>query len=174
MHKVSKLLQLFLRKCGICQLTDHTYNMSMPIFCNYSVTVLLNKLLRCIVRHGIPVRAVVMAIGLLNRLHIMVKRVYYMGLWIHWFHDHDATIFNGTVIIGRTSLVGMGHSGSDPIVPLMLRTICFHAMAEALALYYKSLGTTSTLLRRGKISGRPYMGVMTYNALVFFCIKIIR
>ena len=148
--------------------------MSMSIFCNYSITVLLNKLLRCIVRHGTSVYTVVMAMSLLYRLHIMVKYVYYTGLWINWFRDNDATIHNGMVTIGRTSLVDVGHSGSDPIVPLMLRTICFHAMARALALYYKSLGTASTLLRRGKILDRPYMGVMTYNALVFFCIKIIR
>ena len=167
MREVSKHLQLFLRKHGICQLTDHAYDMIMSIFRNYLVTVLLNKLLRCIVRYGTLVRAVVMAMGLLYRLHIMVKRVYYMGLWIHWFRNHDATILNGTVNIGQTSLVGVGHSGSDPIMPLMLCTICFCAMAGALALYYRSLGTASTLLRRGKISGRPYMRVMTYNALVF-------
>jgi hypothetical protein len=47
-------------------------------------------------------------------------------------------------------------------------------MAEEPTLYYKSLGTTPTLLRRGNISGRPYMGVMTYNALAFFYIKTIR
>ena len=77
MHKVSKHLQLFLRKCGICQLTDHAYNMSMSIFCNYSVIMLLNKLLRCIIRHGTLVRVVVMAMGLLYRLHIMVKSMLY-------------------------------------------------------------------------------------------------
>ena len=145
--------------------------MSMYIFCNYLVTVLLNKLLRCIVRHGTPICAVVMAMGLLYRLHIIVKCVYYTGLWIHWFRDHDATIPNGTVTIGWTSLVGVGHSGPDPIVSLVLRTVCFRAMAGALALYYRSLGTASTLLRRGKISGRPYMEVMTYNALVFSALK---
>ena len=145
--------------------------MSMSIFYNYSITVLLNKLLRCIVKHGTPVRAVVMAMGLLYRLHIMVKRVYYTGLWIHWFRDHDATIPNGTVTIGQTSLVSVGHLGSDLIVPLILRTVCFRAMIGALTLYYKSLGTASTLLRRGKISGRPYMRVMTYNALVFSVLK---
>ena len=140
MRKVSKHLQLFLRKRGICQLTNHAYDMSMSIFCNHLVTALFNKLLRCIVSHGTP------------------------GLWIHWFRDHDATIPNGTVTIAQTSLVGVGHSRSDPIVPLMLHTVCFRAMAGALALYYRSLRTASTLLRRGKISGRPYMGVMTYNA----------
>ena len=86
-------------------------------------------------------------------------------------HDHDATIPNGTVTIGRTSLVDVGHSGSDLIVPLMLRMVCFHAMAGALTLYCRSLGIASTLLRRGKISGKPYMGVMTYNALVFSALK---
>jgi hypothetical protein len=69
--------------------------------------------------------------------------------------DLDATIPNGSVTIGRTSLVGVGHSGSDPIMPLVLRTVCY-AMAGALTLYYRSLGTASTLLRRGNISGRPY------------------
>ena len=76
MRKVNKHLQLFLHKREICQLTDHTYDMSMSIFCYYSVTMLLNKLLRCIVRHGTPVRAVVMAMGLLYKLHIMVKVCY--------------------------------------------------------------------------------------------------
>ena len=92
----------------------------------------------------------------------MVKRVYYTGLWIHWFRDHDATIPNGTVIIGQTLLVNMSHSGSDLIMTLMLRTVYFHAMAGALALYYRSHGTASTLLRMGKISGRPYMRVITH------------
>ena len=94
-----------------------------------------------------------MAMGLLYMLALWSK-VCYTGLWIHWFRDHDATIPNGTVTIGQTSLVGVGHSGSDPIVPLMLLMVYFCAMAEALALYYRSLGTTSTLLRMGKISDR--------------------
>ena len=55
----------------------------------------------------------------------MVKCVYYMGLWIHWFRDHDSTIPDGTVTIGWTSLVGVGYLGLDLIVLLMLRTICF-------------------------------------------------
>ena len=84
----------------------------------------------------------------------MVKCLCYMRLWIHWFHDHDATILIGSVTIGRTLLVGVGHSRSDSIVPLMLRMICC-TIAGALALYYRSLGTASALLRRGKISGRP-------------------
>ena len=145
--------------------------MSMSIFCNHLVTVLFNKLLGCIVRYGISVRAVVMAMGLLYRLHSMVKHVYYTGLWIHWFCDNDATIPNGTVTIGRTSLVGVGHSGSDPIVPLMLCMVCFRAITGVLALYYRSLETASILLIRGKISGRPYMRVMTYNALFFSTLK---
>ena len=80
MREVSKHLQLFLRKRGICRLTDHAYDMSMSIFCNHLVTALFNKLLRCIVRHGTPVRVVVMAMGLLYRLHIMVKSVLYGAL----------------------------------------------------------------------------------------------
>jgi hypothetical protein len=58
MCKVSRHLHPFYVKRGICQLTYHESDMSMPIFCNYLVTVLLIKLLRCIVRHGTLVRAV--------------------------------------------------------------------------------------------------------------------
>jgi hypothetical protein len=71
------------------------------------------------------------------------------------FRDLDATITNGSVTTGRTSLVGVGHLVSDSIVPLMLRTVCY-VMAGALALYCKFLRTASTLLRRGNISSRPY------------------
>jgi hypothetical protein len=63
---------------------------------------------------------------------------------IHWFCDYSATVPNGSVTIGRTSLVGVGHLRSDSIVPLMLCTVhC--AMVGALALYYRSLGIASTL-----------------------------
>jgi hypothetical protein len=44
-------------------------------------------------------------------------------------------------------------------------------MAEVLALYYRSLKIALTLLRMGNISGRPYMGVMTYNVLAFSALK---
>jgi hypothetical protein len=54
----------------------------------------------------------------------MVKCVCYTGLWIHWFRDLDATISNGSVTIGRTSLVGVRHSRLNSIVPLMLCTVC--------------------------------------------------
>jgi hypothetical protein len=50
---------------------------------------------------------------------------------------------------------GVGHPRSDLIVPLVLHTVCC-AMAGARALYYRSLGTASTLLRRDNISGRTY------------------
>jgi hypothetical protein len=92
------------------------------------------------------------------------------GLWIHWFRDYGVTIPNGSVTIGRTSLVGMGHSRSNSIVPLMLRTVCC-VMTRALALYYRSLGTIPIMLRMGNISGRPCMRVITYNALAFFALK---
>jgi hypothetical protein len=62
---------------------------------------------------------------------------------------------NGSFTIGRTSLVDVGHSRSNSIVPLILRTVCC-AMAGVLALYYRSLGIASTLLRMGNISGRLY------------------
>jgi hypothetical protein len=93
--------------------------------------------------------------GLTIHVSFIVKYVCYTGLWIHWFRDLGATIPNGSVNTGRTSLVSMGHSRSDSIVPLMLRTVCY-AIAGALALYYMCLRTTSTLLRRGNISGIPY------------------
>jgi hypothetical protein len=57
-REVSRHLHPFYVKRGICQLIDHVYDMSMSIFCNYSVTMILNKLSRCIVRHGTPVCAV--------------------------------------------------------------------------------------------------------------------
>jgi hypothetical protein len=94
------------------------------------------------------------------------------GLWIHWFRDLDATIPYGSVTTGRTSLVGVGHLGSDSIVPLMLGTVCC-TMAEALTLYYRSLRTASILLRRGNILGRPCIGVMTHKALYFFALKLL-
>jgi hypothetical protein len=47
-----------------------------------------------------------------------------MGLWIHWFRDLEATIPNGSFTTGWMSLVGVGYSGLDLIVPLMLHTIC--------------------------------------------------
>jgi hypothetical protein len=95
------------------------------------------------------------------------------GLWIHWFLDHGATIRNGSVTTGWTSLVSVGYLRSDSIIPLMLCKVCY-AMTGALALYYRSLGIAPTLLRSGNISGRPCMGVMTCNALAFSCIKTIR
>jgi hypothetical protein len=94
-------------------------------------------------------------------------------LWIHWFRDHGAIISNGLVTIGHISLFGVCHPRSDLVVPLILCTICC-ALARALVLYYRSLRAVPTLLRRGNISGKPYMRVMTYNVLAFFCIKIIR
>jgi hypothetical protein len=93
--------------------------------------------------------------GLTIHVSFMVKCVCYMRLWIHLFRDLNATIPNGSVTIGQTSLVGVGHSRSYSIVPLMLSTVCY-AMAGALALYYRSLGTALILLRMGDILGRPY------------------
>jgi hypothetical protein len=52
----------------------------------------------------------------------------------------------------------------------MLRMVCY-VMAGALALSYRSLGTVSTLLKMGNISGRPCMRVMTYKALDFSILK---
>jgi hypothetical protein len=93
--------------------------------------------------------------GLTIYVSFMVKCMCYTRLWIYWICDSGATILNSSVTIGWTSLVGVGHSRLELIVPLMLHTLCC-AMARALALYYRSLGTVSTLLRMGNISGRPY------------------
>jgi hypothetical protein len=101
-----------------------------------------------------PVRAVVMAMGLLYMLALR-SNVCYTGFWIHWFRDPGATIPNGSITIGRTSLGCVGHSRSDSIVPLILRIVCC-AMAGVLALYYRSLGTASILLRMDNISDRPH------------------
>ena len=61
----------------------------------------------------------------------------------------------------RTNFIsGVGHPKSDLVVPLVLRMVCC-AMAGALALYYRSLGTMSTLLRMSNISSRPYCWTMT-------------
>jgi hypothetical protein len=84
----------------------------------------------------------------------MVECVCYTGLLIHWFRDPDPTIPNGSITIGQTPLVGVGHSRLDSIVPLILCTVCY-VMTGALALYYRSLGTALTLLKMGNISGKP-------------------
>jgi hypothetical protein len=56
----------------------------------------------------------------------------------------------------RTDVIsGVGHLRLDSVVPLVLRTV-YCAMSRASALYYKSLGTTSTMLRRGSISSKAY------------------
>ena len=69
-------------------------------------------------------------------------------------------------VISRCGPLGVG---SDHAVNVTYVMFC--AITGTLALYYRSLRTASTLLRRGKISGRPYMGVMTYNALAFSSLK---
>jgi hypothetical protein len=41
MRNVSRHLQPFYLKCRICQLINLEYDMSMLVFCNYLVTILL-------------------------------------------------------------------------------------------------------------------------------------
>ena len=53
MCKVSRHLQPLYLKCGICQLTDHEYDMSMPTFCNYLVTVPLMLCTVCFAMAGV-------------------------------------------------------------------------------------------------------------------------
>jgi hypothetical protein len=104
--------------------------------------------------------------GLTIYVSIMVKYVCYTGLWIHWFRDPDATIPNDSVTIGRTSVVGVGHSRSDSIMPLILRMICC-AIAGTLTLYYRSLGTASTLLRRSNILFTSYTYIIYYIYITY-------
>jgi hypothetical protein len=77
--------------------------------------------------------------GLTIHVSFMVNCVCYTRLWIHWFRDLGATIPNGSVTTGQTSLAGVGHSRSDSIMPVVLREVCC-AMAGALTLYYRSFG----------------------------------
>jgi hypothetical protein len=63
--------------------------------------------------------------GLTIHVSFMIKCVCYTRLWIHWFRDHGVTIPNGSIITRQTSLVGVGYSRSNSIVPLKLRTICY-------------------------------------------------
>jgi hypothetical protein len=102
--EVSKHLHHFYTERGICQLTDHAYDMSMSISCNYSVTMLLNKLFRCIVRHGMPVRAIWTTMGILCKLHTVVKCVLYGALdplvswpWCNhsqWFNHYRTNVIS--------------------------------------------------------------------------------
>jgi hypothetical protein len=56
----------------------------------------------------------------------------------------------------RTDVIsGVGHPRSDSIMLLVLCMVCY-IMAGASALYYRSVGTASTLLKRDNISGRLY------------------
>ena len=71
-----------------------------------------------------------------------------------------------TNVISRCGPLEVGPDHAANVTYGMIRV-----MAGALALYYRSLGTASTLLRMGNISGRPYMRVMTYNALAFSTLK---
>jgi hypothetical protein len=86
---------------------------------------------------------------------VLWSNVCYVGLLIHWFRDPSASIFNGSITIGRASLVGVGLLRSNSVVSLMLCIVCC-AMAGALALYYRYLRIASTLLRMGNISSKAY------------------
>jgi hypothetical protein len=50
--------------------------------------------------------------------------VLYEGFGFIDFRDYGVAIFNGSVTIGQTSLVGVGYPRSDSVVPVMLRTVC--------------------------------------------------
>jgi hypothetical protein len=57
----------------------------------------------------------------------------------------------------RTDVIsGVGHSGVELDRAASVTYGMFRVIAGALALYYRSLGTASTLLKKGNISDRPY------------------
>jgi hypothetical protein len=68
------------------------------------------------------------------------------------------------VAIKWTSLLGVGHPRSDSVVLLMLYIVMCNDCGTSVV--YWCLGTAPTLLRRGKISSKPYIRVMTYKTLV--------
>ena len=96
---------------------------------------------------------IIMAMGLLYRLTLWSVCVW--GA----FESNGFVIKTQPFLLDghyRTDVIsGVGHPMLDSVMLLVLRTVCC-AMAGAPVLYYRSLGTVSTLLRRGNISGRPY------------------
>ena len=95
----------------------------------------------------------IMAMGLLYKLALWLVCVC-RGFGSNSFMTNDAAIpMDGHY---RTNIISdVGHPWSDSVMLLMLCTVQF-AMAGALALYYRSFGTASTLLRKDNISSRPY------------------
>jgi hypothetical protein len=65
---------------------------------------------------------------------------------------NDATIPNGRSL---QDISGVGHSGVELGRVASVTYGMFCAIAGALTLYYRSLGTASTLLRRGNILDKP-------------------
>ena len=71
----------------------------------------------------------------------------------------------------RTYIISsVSHPRSNEVVPLVLRTVCCE-MAGARALYYRSLGTTSTMLRRNNISSRLYYYFISYAYITHISIS---
>jgi hypothetical protein len=56
--EVSEHLQPFYLKHGICQLTDHEYDMRYAYFCKILGNCIIKCMLRCIVLYDTSVRAV--------------------------------------------------------------------------------------------------------------------
>jgi hypothetical protein len=104
--------------------------------------------------------------GLIIHVNFMVKCVCYMGAldpMVSWSRC------NHSLWLGhyRTDVIsGVGHPRLDSIVPLVLRTV-YCAMVGVLALYYRSLETAPTLLRRGNISSKPCCWTMTIVYIIW-------
>ena len=110
-----------------------------------------------------------------------------------WYNDHEFTIQVNFMIkcvcgsFGSNSFVtkmqqfpmvghyktdvisSVGHLRSNSVVLLVLHTVCC-AMVVALPLYYRSIGTASTLLRNGNISSRLYCWTMTITLYIYIYI----
>jgi hypothetical protein len=91
--------------------------------------------------------------GLTIRVNLMVKYVCVDFGSIGFMTKTQPFPMNGHYRMYVISDVS--HLRLDSVVLLVLRIVCC-AMARTLALYYKSLRITSTLLRRDNISDRPY------------------
>jgi hypothetical protein len=105
----------------------------------------------------------IMAMSLLYKINDMVKCVCYMNL-----ESNDCFVTGATLkgcYYKMYIISGVGHLMPDLIVLLLLWMIAFSI--QGTVLYYRSLETAATLLRRNNISGKPYMKVMAYKALAF-------
>ena len=79
----------------------------------------------------------------------------------------NGCFMTGVALMGgryRTNIISsVDLPRSDSVVLLVLCTVVYNIQV----LYYRSLEIALTLLRKGNISSKPYMRVMTYKTLDF-------